>query len=211
MRQDRVEIEQDPRGIFVSVDSERSQVFFLGGFDHYVGDRLHLPIGLTFADQEVIGDRGLAANADDDRLPRLLADSRTAQQPGKLQGCRAGGLQQRNYPAYRRCAVMYRSITAGTMPPIGSPALTARRISLAETSGVGSRHRITPSPARPADFRSPSPGAPAPGRPTTTTDASARTSCGRCHVGNKPAASQPRMRNSSSEGCSRRSSVNVST
>src|SRR4029077_4839149 len=126
----RVEVEEDPRRVGVAVDRQRPHVLFLRRFDHPVGDRFHLPVGLALADDEVVCDRRLLAHVEHDRLPGFLVNRRTTQQPCQLQWCRSRGLQQRNYPAYRPCAAMYCSTDGGTLPVTGSPAPTALRISL---------------------------------------------------------------------------------
>src|SRR5204863_736004 len=50
-----------------------------------VGDGADLPVGLPLADHKVVGHRGLVADVEDDRVPRLLLGSRGAQQTRELQ------------------------------------------------------------------------------------------------------------------------------
>src|SRR5438552_1939131 len=102
-----VEVEQYPGGVVIAVHRQRSELALLCRLDHAVGDRPDLAVGLPLADDEIVGDRGLVADVDDDRVPRLLVDGGAAQEPGHLQGCRSAntgalGFTQRTNDE-RRC------------------------------------------------------------------------------------------------------------
>ena len=84
----RVEVEQDPGGVVVTVHRYRPELAVLGRSDHPVGDGTYLTVGLPLADDEVVRNRGLVADVDDDGVPCLLVDRRASQQPGQLQGRR---------------------------------------------------------------------------------------------------------------------------
>ena len=86
MDQDRVEVDQDPARVLVSVDRQRPHTMLARPLDDAVGDGLHLAVGLTLADDEVIGDGGLAFQGDPDRLLGELVLCRGLDQLGELQG-----------------------------------------------------------------------------------------------------------------------------
>jgi len=58
--------------------------FRLCGFDHPVGNRPDLAIRLALADHEVVGDGGLIADVDHDRVPGFLLGCGAPQQTGQL-------------------------------------------------------------------------------------------------------------------------------
>ncbi len=79
-------IDDDPQAFFVSRGMQGSDAFLPATPDDGVTDRANLPIGITLADHEKIGNGGLLANIEPDDVPRLLLRSRTCNELAELKG-----------------------------------------------------------------------------------------------------------------------------
>src|SRR3989454_5835454 len=88
-------VQDDPGSLFVASGAERPHAFRLAGLHDGVGDGAHLPVGVTFADHEEIGDRALLPDVEPDDPPGLLLGSRVRNEPAELKGG--------HRPNYRNC------------------------------------------------------------------------------------------------------------
>src|SRR5207302_7075221 len=77
-------VQHDPRSLVVAGGAQRPYALRLAGRHDGVGDGAHLPVGVTFADHKVIGDRALLPDVEPDDPPGLLVGSRVRNQAAEL-------------------------------------------------------------------------------------------------------------------------------
>lgn len=79
-------IEDNPGAFVVSGDAQWTHAVGLGLLHDGVRDRSNLPVGVAFADDEIVSDRRLLADVDPNDLSGLLVCSRVRDEPAQLKG-----------------------------------------------------------------------------------------------------------------------------
>src|SRR5437588_8129851 len=79
-------VEHDPGALLVAGHVKGSGALVPAGSEDGVGDGANLAVGVSFADHEVIGERGPLPHVEADDAPRFLVRRRFRDQPYQLQG-----------------------------------------------------------------------------------------------------------------------------